>query len=128
MSTRIVLCGWVLALLVPGPLPAQTIYRWHDVAGRTHYGDTPPPHQASERLDADLAGRNVVTAPPPVEADARAVRVRRVGAAAAAGDCAAIEAELAELRERLRAGYGVAEGEQLSARQRELRYQRLTEC
>ena len=40
----------LLALLVPGLLGAQDLYRWTDEQGRTHFGDRPPEDQAPEQL------------------------------------------------------------------------------
>jgi hypothetical protein len=123
------LLGVVLALLLPGPAAADSIYRWQDAQGRVHYGDEPPAEHASEELDAGLLSRNVVRMPEP-QSRRRAAsrRAADVTPVAESTDCDGLDQELREIRTRLRAGYTIAEGARLEARQRDLRWQRLREC
>ena len=105
---RILIGAMVLALAAPAV--AQTLYKWVDKDGKTHYSDTPPPNQDSKAIRAATGDTTPTPASAPKTAVARDRDLEK-GRQAARDDAkkSADEAKLAADKEeqcsRLRASY-----------------------
>lgn len=58
---RILIGALMLALAAPAV--AQTLYKWVDKDGKTHYSDTPPPNQDSKAIGTAASGPAASAAP-----------------------------------------------------------------
>jgi len=102
--------GWrraagLVALLTAAGLVGAETYRWRDPDGHLHFGDTPPPGVAAERvevkpaptpLDPDEAARRVKQLRQQEQEAKAADRARRAAAEATAADAAAARGQRCE--------------------------------
>ena len=141
------LLGLLLCWLVSAPLEllASEIYTWVDEHGVTHFTDQRPSAQRHEVIRTEALESLVIDNPRPAQpppparpsaaeqtrAAAAASRARRQRAEAEerlAAQCQATRDQLEQIQARLRAGYGVTEGNRLRQQRRELRSRLHSDC
>lgn len=124
---------WLCFLAASLPVAGQTLCKWVDAGGQTHFGDPHVAHGRCEPLDrASLPPVNsqqpADSTPIKVASDARRPRSRAVrNAAASRRDCDAYRERIQTIEQQLRRGYREPAGARLHARKRrwsELLYER----
>ena len=78
----------VAAMLLPGPLAAQQVYKWKDAKGVTHFTSEPPPDQRYEAREVDHHQAKPAATATNAGATAPAAKAEDPGCATARGNLA----------------------------------------
>ncbi len=136
----------MLMVVGMGPTSWAQIYQHVDEHGVVHFSDSPPAqddHRIIEQSDLDAITTTVPGTPLPSNADRRREEVARqrtrtvqtsslqriqAEQTAQSNRCDSYQARLEAIQSRLRAGYGIQEGNRLREERRELRVLMGREC